>query len=539
MKAAFLKSSAITFILLLLSLLSCGKEKTAPKSQASSTVSQQGGTLVFGRGGDSVGLDPAHEDDGESFKVCDSLYEMLVQYKEESTEVEPGLAESWGTSVDGLEWTFQLRKGVKFHDGTLCDAEAVVFSLDRQRDPKYPYHNIGGAYLYWESMSMDDVIKGVTAVGQYTVKISLKRPYAPFLSAMAILPFAIVSPTAVKKWGADFGSHPVGTGPFKFVSWNRDDKIILEANPDYWNGKPKLDRIIFRSIPDNSVRLLELQNGAIDGLDDPNPDDLGRIKADPKLQLIEQPGLNVAYIAMNFDKKPFDLREVRLAVNHAINKKAIVDQLYQGMGAVAKNPIPPTIWGYDDTIQDYKYDPSLAKQLLAKAGFSKGFMTRLWAMPVPRPYAPTPLKIAEAIKADLEKVGISAKIVQYDWGTYLDKVRNGEHDMAMLGWSADYGDPDNFLYILLDKESAKKPANNIAFYRSEELHAILVEAQKLSDQPKRAALYKKALAIIHDDVPWVPLAHAKQVVALSKKVKNFKLHPTSKKDFRSVWMESR
>jgi len=495
-------------------------------------------TLIYGRGGDSVGLDPAHQEDGESFKVCESIYDMLVQYQRDSTEVEPGLAESWETSEDGLEWTFHLRPNIKFHDDTPeepseLDADAVVFSLLRQHDKEHPFHNVGGAYLYWDSLGLYEIVDTIEKVDKYAVKITLTRPYAPFLNAMAIVPFAIVSPKAVKKWGEDFTSHPVGTGPFKFVSWERDARITLESNETYWGGRPEIERLIFRVIPVNSVRLLELEKGNIHIMDMPNPDDADRIRNNEKLVLLEKAGLNVGYVAMNFEKEPFkDNKKVRQAINYAINKTSIMDNLYKGLGIVAKNPIPPTVWGYNDDIEDFTYNPDLAKQLLEEAGYPNGFSTTLWAMPNPRPYFPVPDSIAVAIQSDLDKVGIKAEIVNREWGKYLEEVRNGEHDMAMLGWSADYVDPDNFLYFLLDKESAEKPAGNIAFYRSDELHEILIKAQKITEQNERIQLYQEAQRIIHEDVPWVCVSHAKQVAAIAKKVEGYDIHPIT---WKHLW----
>ena len=496
-----------------------------------------GGTLIFGRGGDSVGLDPAHEKDGESFKVCENIYDRLVQYKDESTEIEPALAESWESSEDGLTWRFNLRKGVKFHDGTPFNADAVLFSLNRQHDPNHPFHNVGGSYTYWSYTGLTEIVEKIAAPDAYTVQIILKRPYAPFIYTIAMTPFSIVSPTALQKWKADFRNHPVGTGPFKFVRWDREDKVVLEANTDYWEGRPPLDRIILRSIPDNSVRLIELQNGSIHAMEFPNPDDLPQIRADDQLRIIEQPGMNVGYLAMNLDKKPFDNLKVRLAVNHAINKHQIITQLYQGMGIPAKNPIPPTMWSYDDSIEEYTYDPAKAKALLTEAGYPDGFETTLWALPVPRPYIPDGSALAAAIQSDLRRVGIKAKIVTFDWGTYLEKTKNGEHDTAMLGWSADLGDPDNFFYYLLSKEAAKKPAGNIAFYRSDEMQEVLVEAQSTTNQAKRIELYKRAQGLFHRDSPWVPLAHAKQILIINKQIQNLKLHPTTWKYFRQIWLE--
>ena len=496
-----------------------------------------GGTLILGRGGDSVGLDPGHEMDGESFKICDNIYDTLVQYKDESTELEPALATAWENSEDRLTWTFYLRQGVKFHDGTPFNAEAVLFSLNRQHDAMHAFHNVGGVYNYWIDTGLAEIVDKITAVDEFTVQIHLKTAYAPFIYTIAITAFSIVSPTAVKKFGDDFTNNPVGTGPFKFVQWDRNDKIVLAANDAYWGGRPRLDRVIFRSIPDNSVRLIALQDGSLHTMEFPNPDDLVQIREDATLELITQPGMNIGYLAMNMDRQPFDKLKVRQAINHAINKAAIVEYLYQGMGIPAKNPIPPTLWSYDDTTEDYEYNPELAKQLLAEAGYPDGFETTLWALPVPRPYIPDGRALAEALQSELRNIGVVAKIVTYDWGTYLEKTKNGEHDIAMLGWFADLGDPDNFFYYLLSKSAAKKPAGNIAFYRSDAMQDVLERARASTDREERVALYQQAQAIFHNDVPWVPLAHAQQILVINKKVRNLKLHPLSWKYLRHIWLE--
>ncbi len=497
----------------------------------------KGGTFIFGRGGDSVGLDPALEEDGESFKVCDNIYDTLVKYKDGSTEIEPGLAASWESSEDGLTWTFNLRKGVSFHDGTPFNADAVLFSLNRQHVQSHPFHNVSGTYVYWVATGLADIVDNITAIDEFTVQIKLKTPYAPFIYTIAITPFSIVSPTAVKESGDKYSSNPVGTGAFKFVRWDRKDKIVLEANENYWDGRPNLDRVIFRSIPDNSVRLIELQQGSLHAMEFPNPDDLQQIKDDDNIELLSQPGMSIGYLAMNMDKSPFDNHKVRLAINHAIDKSAIIEHLYQGLGIPAKNPIPPTLWSYDDTIEDYEYNPELAKKLLTEAGYPNGFETTLWALPVPRPYIPDGRALAEVLQSELRNIGIETKIVTYDWGTYLDKTKNGEHDMAMLGWSADLGDPDNFFYFLLSKSSAEKPAGNIAFYRSDEMQDVLEKARATSDKDKRIALYKQAQQLFHKDIPWVPMAHAKQILVVNKKVKNLVLNPLNWKYFRNVTIE--
>lgn len=498
---------------------------------------QSGGTFLFGRGGDSVGLDPALEEDGESFKVCDNIYDTLIHYKDGSTEIEPGLATKWESSEDGLSWTFSLRKGVTFHDGTPFNSEAVLFSLNRQHEKNHPFHNVEGSYTYWVATGLAEIVDEITAIDDHTVKITLKSPYAPFLYAIAITPFSIVSPTAVKEKGDNYSNHPVGTGPFIFQQWDRGDKIVLKANENYWGGRPNVDRVIFLSIPDNSVRLIELQQGNLHAMEFPNPDDLQQIRDDESLDLLSQPGMSVGYLALNMEKPPFDNLKVRLAINHAINKAVIIEHLYQGLGIPAKNPIPPTLWSYDDSIEDYDYNPKLAKELLTQAGYPKGFESTLWALPVPRPYIPDGRALAEVIQSELREIGIKTNIVTYDWGTYLEKTKFGDHDMAMLGWSADFGDPDNFLYFLLSKSSAEKPAGNIAFYKSDEMQQILEKARSISDKDERTSLYKKAQNVFHRDIPWVPLAHAQQVLVINKKVKNLTLQPLNWKYFRNVTLE--
>lgn len=499
---------------------------------------KRGGTLVFGRGADSKSLDPINVTDGESLKATQQIYDTLVTYKPGTTEVIPELATSWETSEDAFTWTFYLRKGVKFHDGTPFNADAVVFNFERWMYEDNPYHH--GDFAYWQYMfgGFPGVVKSVKAIDEYTVQFELNQPQAPFLNNLAMPNFAIASPAAIKKYGEDYGNHPVGTGPFILQSWKRDDTMVLVRNENYWGEGPYLDKVIFRVIPDNSARLMELQAGTVDIIDGVNPIDVESIKADPNLQLILRPSMNVGYLAMNFDKKPFDDVRIRRAINHAINKEAIVEAFYGDLGIPAKNPMPPSIWGYNDAIEDYEYNPEKAKQLLAEAGYPNGFKTELWAMPNPRPYFVQPRPIAEAMQADLAAIGIKAKIVTYDWATYLDKTENGEHPMAMLGWTGDNGDPDNFLYVLLDKDQATKgSAGNISFYRSDELHEVLIEAQMSPDHEKRVELYKRAQEIIHEDAPWVCVVHSTPPLAAKKNVKNFIPNPTGTESYDQVWLK--
>lgn len=510
--------------------------KAEPAKPAAATDSKSGGVLIFGRSGDAVGLDPAREDDGESFYIADNVFETLVAFKPGSTEIIPALAESWSASADGLEYSFKLRKGVKFHDGTTFNADAVVFSIGRQFKQDSPYYNFG-PWKYWGYMDMDNIIKDVVKVDDYTVKFQLKKPEAPFIANLGMNFAVIVSPAAAEKYQEDFFNHPVGTGPFKFVSWTKDDNIVVERFNDYWGQKAYLDRVIFKVIPDATARYLALKKGEVDLIDFPSAEDLLAIESDGNMKVIQQEGLNVGYLAFNCMKKPFDNKLVRQAINYAINKQEIIAGVYGKAGSVAKNPMPPTLWAYNNNIKDYEYNPEKAKQLLAQAGLKDGFSTTLWAMPVSRPYNPNARKIAEIMQAQLAKVGIKAEIVSYEWGTYLDKVESGEHEMAMLGWTGDNGDPDNFLFALLSIPAAEVPAGNIAFWKNTAFNDLVVQAKENPDVKKRTELYLKAQEVFKEEAPWLTIAHSVVYAPMKKSVQDFLLSPLGKREFKYVWIK--
>jgi len=508
-----------------------------------------GGTLVFGRSGDSTSMDPSHATDGESFYAASAVYDNLVQFKYGSTEIEPALATSWDISSNGLEYTFKLRKGVYFSKTKFFKTKSeftsadVVFSLKRQFDKSHPYNKIGGAFKYWSAMDMTNIVKDVIAVNKYTVKIILKKKEAPFIANLA-MEFAMIlsndyaQELAKKSKQNNLGKKPVGTGPFVFKKWVKDDKIIYTANKNYWNGRPYLDKLIFKVITNNAVRAAELKTGAIHVMDFPNPAEVAGLEADKNIKLVKQEGLNVGYLAFNQERKPFDNKLVRQAISHAINMQGIVDSVYEGLGKVATNPIPPTMWSYNKNLKGYDYNPAKAKALLKKAGLENGFETNIWAMPVARPYNPNGRKVAEAMQADLAKVGIKVKIVSYDWGTYLKKSSNGEHDMVLLGWTGDNGDPDNFLNVLLGKHAAmQKPSQNRAFWKNEEFTALIDEAKETTNVAKRTAMYEKAQMIFEEEAAWKPVAHSIVIAPMLNKVHGFKLDPVGKRRFKEVWIE--
>jgi len=524
-----------------------------------SSLALAGGTLVFGSSGDAVRLDPADVTDGESIQRMDNIFEGLVEYKSGSTEIQPCLATSWETSEDGKEITFKLRRGVKFHDGTDFNADAVVFSFARQYDTTHPYHEYG-EWVYWGYMFSD--VDKMVKINDYTVKLVLKTINASIMTSLAMFTVNSVSPTNAEKWGADAFKHPVGTGPFKLVEWVKDDHITLEANDNYWRERPSLDRLIFKVIPDASARLMALEVGEVQGIEYPDPAHFDRIKANQDLKLLTEPGMNVGYMAMNTGYgykdangnsvrdsdepwvktpgyfEPLTKKEVRQAINYAIDKKSIADNIYMGTASVAKNGMPPFMLGYNDDVEDYTYDPAKAKRLLAEAGYPDGFEVTLYVMPVSRPYMFDPPKIGEAIQSYLAAVGITVKFYQVDWGTYLQETEAGNHQMCLLGWTGDNGDPDNFMNVLYGANKCSiGAAGNYGFYNDEGAQFLLSEALQTYDVEKRAQYYRIFQQMVHEAAPWVYLAHSNQNVVFRKNVQGYALHPTSRKFFYPVSIE--
>lgn len=506
-----------------------------------------GGTLVFGRGGDSSTLDPSHATDGESFYGSTQVYDNLVQFKYGSTEIEPALAKKWDVSENGLEYTFYLKEGIYFAPTKFFNkkveltADDVVFSIKRQFDKTNPYNKIGGAFEYWLAMDMDNIVEDVIKLDKYVVKFKLKKKEAPFLANIAMDFASILSKEyadeLLAKGKADnINRFPVGTGPFVFEQWVKDDKMIFKANKDYWDGRPYVDRLILKVIPNNSVRAAELKTGQIQLMDFPNPAEVPELQKDPNIKIIKQEGMNVGYLAMNQKKKEFQDVRVRRAINHAINKQAIVDAVYEGFGKVANAPIPPNMWGFNPNLKTYEYNPQKAKELLKQAGYEKGFDVNLYAMPVPRPYMPDGRKVAEAMQADLAKVGINAKIVSYEWTTYLDKTKNLEHDMCLMGWTGDNGDPDNFLYTLLSKAAARNPVLNYGYWLNDKFDSLVSKAKETSNFDQRVKLYKEAQEIFADQAPWVTIANSLVMVPARKFVNDFQIDPVGKRRFHKVWL---
>ncbi|MCM3117656.1 ABC transporter substrate-binding protein [Neobacillus sp. MER 74] len=526
-----MKTSRLLFILLgafLLSIALVGCSKSGKGNQVDSKAQEGKKTFVFARGGDSVSLDPSEVTDSESENVSQSILETLVTFAEGKTTIAPLLATKWEETNNGLTYTFKLQEGVKFQDGTDFNADAVVYNFERWMNgkdvAKFPvYGSVFGGFKGDETHNL----QSVEAVDATTVKFTLKHVMPTFLKSLALTPFSISSPAAIEKYGKDYSTHPVGTGPFVFDEWKRNDRIVLSKNKNYWvKGYPKMDQVIFRTIGDNTARLNALMSGEIDMMDGVDPGNIQQIEADKNFKILSRPSLNIGYLGLTVTRKPFDNKLVRQALNYAIDKDEMIKAFFGGQAIPAKNPIPPAVEGYNDEIAAYPYDVNKAKALLAEAGFPNGFNMELWAMPVSRPYMPDANKVSVFLQSSFAKIGVKAKIVTYEWATYLEKAKAGEADAFLLGWTGANGDADDFIYSLWHKDNIG--SLNSTRYSNDEVNKTLTEARSITDEGKRNEMYQHVQQIMHDDAPIIPLVHTTPVLAARGDITGFDPHPTGR-----------
>ena len=511
-----------------------------------SIASAQAKTLVYCSEGSPENFNPMLNTTGTTFDANQPIYSRLIEFKPGETGILPGLAQSWDASEDGKVFTFHLRPGVKWHSNAAFkptrdfNADDVLFSFNRQGKADHPFHKVsGGSYDYYGDMGLPKLIANIEKLDNLTVRFTLTEPSAPFLSDLAMsfasIQSAEYADTLLKAGKPEqIDQVPIGTGPFSFVAYQRDANVRYRRFEEFWGPKAKLDALVFSITKDPAVRLAKLRANECQVSAYPAPADLPGIRADAALKLMDQPGLNIGYLAFNTTKKPFDDKRVRQALNMALDRKAILDAVYLGAGQPAKNLIPPTMWSYNDAIQPWPHDPAAAKKLLAEAGFPDGFETDLWAMPVQRPYNPDARRIAELMQADLAKIGVKARIVSFEWGEYRKRVAAGEHQMAQLGWTGDNGDPDNFFVPLAGCAGARVGGGNSAKWCNPQFDALINKAVTLTDQAERAKLYEQAQAIMREEAPFFLIAHSVAFQPLRKEVSGYVMSPFSRHIFDQV-----
>ena len=488
----------------------------------SATANTPPDVLVVGQIAEPKALDPAAVTAVNDFRILMNVYDGLVRYKPGVLEVEPALATAWKISGDGTTYTFTLRKGVAFHDGSPFNAEAVVFNFDRMLKEDHPYHDTGPFPLAF----FFSAIKSVEAVDGMTVKFTLNEPYAPFMSNLAYPTGLIVSPAAVMKHGKDIGRNPSGTGPFKFVEWRANEAVVVEANPSYWDGAPELQAIVFRPITDANTRTAEMLAGGIDLMVEVPPVSLSKFQGSG-FTVHEQAGPHVWFLILNAKEGPFKDVRVRQAANYAINKEAIVNDVLEGTAKVAAGPTPPAFaWAYNEDLEPYPYDPGKARALIAEAGAQGAELT--FYVTEGGSGMLDPVAMGTAIQADLEAVGFDVKIETYEWNTFLGKVNpglEGKADMAEMAWMTN--DPDTLPFLAL--RTAAWPENdgfNSGYYSNPEVDRLLEAARATTNQGERARLYQEMQVIVQRDAPWVFVANWKQNAVTNDKVGNFRLEPS-------------
>jgi dipeptide transport system substrate-binding protein len=514
---------------------------------APAVTAHAAGTVVYCSEGSPEGFQPQFFTTGTTFDaVSVPMFNRLVEFDTGTTNIIPALAESWVVSPDAKSVIFKLRKGVKFHSNAQFkptrdfNADDVLFSWNRMADENHPFHKltVGQTFSYYDDMGMKNIVDKVEKLDDYTVRFDLKRPEAPFLADMAMDFASILSKEyfeAMQRKGTPglADDVPIGTGPFEFVSYQKDATIRYKAFDQYWGGRPKFDTLVYSITRDATARYAKLKTGECNVMAFPKPADLEEMRKDPSINVLQKEGLNIGYISFNVEKKPFDNKLVRQAMNYATDKDAILKAVYQGNGQVAKNPIPPILWSYNNKVKDYPYDPAKAKELLAKAGYPNGFEVDFWYLPVTRPYNPDGKRMAEMLQSDWAKVGVKVKLVTYEWAEYRKRAKAGEDTMMQFGWSGDNGDPDNFFMPNLGCD-AVKGGGNVARWCNKEFEDLVVKAAQTPKQADRAALYEKAQLVFKEEAPWITIAHSVRFDPQRKEIKNYKMDATAHHYFDKV-----
>ena len=465
-----------------------------------------GGTLTFAAGADPDSLDPQNTQSNPGEQVNRMMYENLVRFNAKM-QIEPGLAESWTQSADGLVWTFKLRKGVHFHDGTPFDAKAVKYFVDRVLGDEKPFK----ASLY------TPFVQGAQVVDDHTVRVTLKQPFAAFLFRLAHSAGGIVSPAAHQKWGKDLTLHPVGTGPFKFVEWVKSDRVVLERNDAYWGGRPLLDRVVVKTVREDSARVLMLEAGDADLILNIPPEDITRLRKDSRFAIDSIATARALYVVINVKKKPFDDVRVRQALNLAVNREAIVKSLFQGNAEAVPGIVAPLQNGFAK-LPGYAFDPKKAKELLGQAGVP-ALKVKLWS---PKGRYVKDFELAQAVQQDLAAVGVDAALTTMEWGAYLSATKTGaeqtDRELFLLGWSPSTGEAQWGMYPLLQSSQLAPKGDNRGFFVSKAFDDAIDKATTATSEQTRLGALREAQQIVIKDAPAIFLISPNMIVGAAKKV---------------------
>jgi len=481
------------------------------------------GVVVVGQVAEPKSLDPHVVTATNDFRILVNLYDGLVRFRAGTLQLEPALASRWHIDEDGRTYTFHLRRGVRFHDGSPLDAAAVEFNFERMLDPGHPYHHTGPFPLAF----FFQAVRGVEALDPHTVRLHLERPYAPLLSNLAYPTGLMVSPAAVRRHGQDFGRHPSGTGAFRFDAWQSQRKVSVRCYRAHWDGAARSRRVIFRPLTDVNARATEMFAGGVDLMLEPPPDLVPIFRERAGYRVHEQVGPHLWFLILNTREGPFRDPRMRRAANYAIDKRALVEGVLQGTATIASGPIPEAFeWAHNGAVEPYPHDPGRARRLIRAAGYQGAALT-LYAAEGGSGML-SPVAMATAIQADLAEVGLDVEIRTFEWNTYLARVNEGlagKADMAEMAWMTN--DPDTLPYLTLRSDALPSEGGfNSGYYSNPEVDRLLERARRSTERAERARLYRRVHAIVHRDAPWVFVASAKQLAVTRERVRGFALEPS-------------
>ncbi|MBM7570043.1 glutathione ABC transporter substrate-binding protein [Aquibacillus albus] len=483
-----------------------------PSSEEGNTEETQQGeeTLIVARLSDAENLDPHFSSSINAASIFhESIYEGLIK-RDKDMEFQPLLATEWD-QLDSETWEFKLREGVEFHDGTPFTAEAVKRTFERVLDEEVASPKAG----------LFSVIKEIKIVDDYTVQFILTEPFSPLLSILANHEGGILSPTAIDEYGRDLGQHPVGTGPFKFESWNPGQDITITRDEEYWGEKPKIKEVVYKVVPEDATRIAMVETGEAHVAEPIPVSEIERIKSSEDMDLYRSDAMGTIYIGFNFKEEVFQDVRVRQAINYAINTEAIQEGVFNNVGSKALSVIPSKVFGYHSGIQEYGYDINKAKELLKEAGYSDGFETTIWTMDQKER-----ISLAEVVQSQLKGIGIDVEVKVLEYGAWSEAAANGETGMFISSWRNATGDADYIQYHLFHS-SSQGSTGNYFFYENPRVDELIEQGRQEYDEDKRIEIYEEIQDIEIEEAVFVPVHYLENTAAIGKNVKGLYMSPSN------------